>query len=191
MPFVPVRCQRCLSLRSDCCAYTSPQNLKQPKPHTALVINEFENTLTVIQYIWTWLTRPHATKQRIAAVLSISLLGLQLYSPSAWWTRMRSHASSEWRLKLKDWPLQNMTWHLRLTVNHKMCLDAERNQSLKSQAMAPHQATCCWVHSSAGFIQKNERWRAHQGDRERQLSLAPVSQKVEYWKHRSRFKGWN
>ena len=90
-------------------------------------------------------------------------------------------------IEAEDWPLQNMTWHLRLTVNHKMCLDTERNQSpLKSQAMAPHQATCCWVHSSAGFIQKNERWRAHQGDRERQLSLAPVS---EYWKHRSRFKG--
>ena len=91
--------------------------------------------------------------------------------------QLQVHFPSKWRLKLKDWPLQNVTWHLRLTVNHKMCLDAERNQNpLNSQAMAPHQATCCWVHSSAGFIQKNERWRAHQGDRERQLSLAPVSQ---------------
>ena len=116
MPFSPVKgCQMCFSLRSDCCTYTSHPNFRQFQ--AALVINGFENTLS-LSYNRTsgHGSRAHTERSKGSRLCSLHLLGLQLYSPSAWWTQMRSHASSA----AASFPIQ-----IEIQAEHDLALETD------------------------------------------------------------------
>ena len=136
----------------------------------ALVINEFENTLS-LSYNRTSGHGSHAHTQRRkgSRLCSLHLLGLQLYSPSAWWTQMRSHASSA----AGSFPIQ-----IEIQAEHDLALETDgephdvrwRWKKSKSAKIRSHGTTSsdvllgplqCWVHPKERAVESpSRRWQA-------------------------------